>query len=106
MFLFSSSGDTKSQRICSCSPGWLSDRNGYISVLVAFIAHPGFKYCTALKLSLALTVGKTNGGAAEECINLDSFKNSILDLTLPMKVACGTSQCIYSHILKFMVSEQ
>lgn len=32
---------------------------------LAFIAHPGFKYCTALKLSLNLTVGQTNGGGEE-----------------------------------------
>ena len=62
---------------------------------MVFIAHPGFKYCTTLKLSLALTVGKTNGGGKKEYINLYSFKNSILDLTLLMKVACGTSQIVY-----------
>lgn len=71
------------------------NNSGCISALVAFIAHPGFKCCTTLKLSLALTAGKTNGGEEKEYINLYSFKNSILDLTLLMKVACGTSQMVY-----------
>ena len=64
---------------------------------MAFIAHPGFKYLTTLKLSLALTVGKSNGGdkGKKKYIKLYSFKNSILDLTLLMKAACGMSQIVY-----------